>query len=391
MDKKIIRIAVIGVGNMGYAHAKHLFMGGVKDASLAALCDNDPVRLEELRKLFPDVPCYSDAEELFASGTCDAVMIATPHYAHPTIGIGAFEHGLHVISEKPLAVQVSAGEAFAKAAKSSGKAFSVMFNQRTDPVFAKAREMIKSGKLGGIKRFNWIITNWYRTQFYYDSGSWRASWRGEGGGVLMNQAPHNLDLLRWILGMPARVFSVCNVGKFHQIEVEDEALLMMEYENGATGVFHTSTGEFPGTNRLEIVGDLGKIVLEEGKLRYWKLLVNEREFCYNSKESFSKIPMEYQEMQFPRKNNAHGAILQNFVNHILYGEELISNGFEALEEVALCNGAYLSSWKGSWVDFPLDPQEFDKFLFERIKGSDFNQKRAKAENEGYQERWQVRW
>ena len=391
MGEKLLRFGVIGIGNMGHAHARHLFEGAVEGAVLTALCDNDPDRLSELGDLFPNIPCLLETESLFSSGLCDAVIIATPHYAHPEVGICAFKHGLHVLSEKPLAVQLSAGEAFASAAKESGKAFGVMFNQRTDPVFCKARKMIRDGALGEIKRFNWIITNWYRTQHYYNSGSWRASWRGEGGGVLMNQAPHNLDLLRWILGMPSRIFSVCNIGKFHQIEVEDEAMIMMEYENGVTGIFHTSTGEYPGTNRLEIAGDRGKMVLEEGKIRYWKLLESEREFCYKSDASFAKIPMEYEEIKLPRNKNGHGAILQNFVNHILHGEELISSGFDALEEVALCNGAYLSAWTGEWIDFPMNQALFDSYLAKKIDTSDYVPKSKKVNNECYQERWQVRW
>ena len=386
-----VRIGVIGVGTMGFAHADYLHKGKVKGAVLSALCDNDPRRLEEIKGIFPDIPCYADSEELLKSGKCDAVIIATPHYDHPRIGICAFEYGLHVLSEKPVAVQYSAAESFAEAAKKSGKAFCVMFNQRTNPVFAKARHLVQSGALGELKRINWIITNWYRTQNYYDSGSWRASWSGEGGGVLMNQAPHNLDLLRWICGMPKRLYSKCDIAKYHDIEVEDEALLIGEYENGATLVFHTSTGEYPGTNRLEIAGDRGKIVLENGLLKYWRLTVPEREFCFHSDRSFAKIPMEYEEMRFSGYKNAHGKILQNFTDHIRFGTELLSSGHDSLDEVALSNAAYLSAWKGEWVEFPIDTDEFDSRLSELQKNSNVSCNSKKYNNESYQERWQVRW
>lgn len=388
---RYLRIGVIGVGTMGYAHAKHLYDHKTENAVLSALCDRDASRCQELAALFPSVPVFQDAEELFRSGCCDAVVIATPHFDHVPIGIRAFENGLHVVSEKPMAVQYSEAKRFIDAAKKSGKTFCVMFNQRCNPIFQKARALVAEGAIGQPKRINWIITNWYRTQSYYDSGSWRATWAGEGGGVLMNQAPHNLDLLQWIFGMPSRVRGFCSVGKYHRIEVEDEALIYGEYSNGATLVFHTSTGEYPGTNRLEITGDGGKIVLENAVLKFWELKQPEREFCYQCDSSFGKIPMEYEEMTFPPSHKAHGIILQNFVNHILYDEPLISDGKEAVNEVLLCNAAYLSSWKDQWVEIPIDEEEFDKKLSDLQMNSRLREQCCRPENEGYQERWQVRW
>lgn len=390
MDKTV-RIGIIGVGTMGYAHARHLFEGMVQHAKLAALCDINELRRTELADLFPGIPIFADADQLFSAGICDAVIIATPHYEHPKIGIKAFENGLHVVSEKPMAVQLSAARSFADAADRSGKTFCVMFNQRTNPIFQKAKELVQSGEIGQPKRLNWIITNWYRTQKYYDSGAWRATWSGEGGGVLMNQAPHNLDLMQWIFGMPARVRAFCTVGKYHRIEVEDEALIYGEYENGATTVFHTSTGEYPGTNRLEITGDCGKMVLENGCIKLWRLQQAEREFCFDSDASFAKIPMEYEELTFLPTKKAHGIVLQNFVNNILFGEELLSDGHEALNEVMLCNAAYLSSWQDRWVDLPFDTDAFDAELLRRQQGSVQRDSSGAAENSEYQERWQVRW
>lgn len=389
--KMPIRFGVIGVGTMGYAHADYLRNSKVDGAVLAALCDQNLGRLEELKNIFPNVPCFLDSDELLKSGLCDAVIIATPHYDHSLIGIRAFECGLHILSEKPMAVQLSEAYAFAKAADQSGKAFCVMFNQRTNPVFAKARELVQSGFLGELKRINWIITNWYRTQHYYDSGDWRASWSGEGGGVLMNQAPHNLDLLQWICGMPKRIMAKCDVGKYHQIEVEDEALLIGEYENGATLLFHTSTGEFPGTNRLEIAGDRGKIVMEKGILKFWRLHESERSFCFSSKKSFDKISMEYEEMRFNVKGSAHGKILQNFVDHIISDEPLISDGRDAINEVVLSNAAYLSSWEDEWINLPGDSSLFDSYLQQLKQSSTKRNFEKEFKNEGYQERWQVRW
>lgn len=386
-----VRIGVIGVGTMGFAHAKHLYEGKTDFAVLTALCDIDSARLKELERYFPDVPLYNDSDQLLASGLCDAVIIATPHFYHSKIGIKAFEAGCHVLTEKPMAVQLSEAVAFSNAAKKSGKAFAAMFNQRTDPIFQKARDLVRNGVIGAPKRFHWIITNWYRTQKYYDSGSWRATWSGEGGGVLMNQAPHNLDLWQWIFGMPQSVRAFCAEGKYHNVEVEDEALIYAEYSSGATAVFQTMTGEYPGTNRLEITGDRGKMVLENGVLKLWTLQQSERVFCFEAKESFAKIPMEYEEFTFLKAKGAHGKVIQNFVNHILNGEPLLSCGHEAINEVMLCNSAYLSSWQDRAIQLPPDPAEFDVELRKRQENSALRQTESCSENGEYQERWQVRW
>lgn len=386
----MVRIGIIGVGGMGSAHAQYLFDGKVTGAILAALCDVDGERRAVLTSRFPGVPVFADAEELFAAKLCDAVIIATPHYGHPRIGVRAFAEGLHVLSEKPMAVEASEAGRFIRAAKESGRAFCVMFNQRTDPLFQKARELVQGGVLGELKRVNWIITNWYRTQAYYDSGSWRATWSGEGGGVLMNQAPHNLDLLQWICGLPQRVLALCPVAKYHRIEVEDEALILGEYENGATVTFHTSTGEYPGTNRLEIVGDGGKLVLEDGKLKLWRLRQRERDYCFTATEGFGHIPLDYEEFAFPAPNG-HGTILQNFVDHIESGVPLISDGREALNEVLLSNGAYLSAWQGGWVELPPDEEAFDRELAARAATSGKQGTSTPSLHSEYQERWQVRW
>ncbi len=262
MDK--LRVGIIGVGNMGSAHAKNIYEGRIEHMRLAALCDTDAEKRMRCNSFWPDVAVFDNADDLLASGLVDAVIIATPHYYHPPLAIRAFEAGCHVLTEKPVGVSLSAAVHMSEAADKSGKVFGIMFNQRTDPLFSRAREIVRSGELGQPKRLTWIITNWYRTQHYYDSGDWRATWSGEGGGVLLNQAPHNLDIWQWIFGMPESVRAVCRVGQYHHIEVEDEATIYARYSDGAFATFITSTGEYPGTNRLEIVGDRAKLVLEGG-------------------------------------------------------------------------------------------------------------------------------
>lgn len=253
------------------------------------------------------------------SGTVDAVIVAVPHPLHGDIGMLCLNHGLHTLVEKPIDVSVSQAKRLAETAKKSGRVFALMLNQRTNPLFQKAREIVKSGQLGELKRSVWIITNWYRTQAYYDSGTWRATWAGEGGGVLLNQAPHNLDLWQWICGMPVQVTAFCDVARYHRIEVEDDATILVRYANGATGSFITSTGEFPGTNRLEISGTLGKLVLEGGVMKWWKLKEPEDKVRFESTVNFAKIDMDYEEIVQEGQETAHAGVLQNYADAILKG------------------------------------------------------------------------
>ena len=206
--------------------------------------------------MFPQAAVYETVEELLAARAADAVIVAVPHPMHSEIAMAVLRAGCHVLVEKPVDVAVSRAEQLCAVARESGRVFAVMLNQRNNPLFRRAREIVHGGQLGQLTRTVWIITNWYRTQHYYDSGSWRATWAGEGGGVLLNQAPHNLDLWQWICGMPQSVTAYCDVARYHRIEVEDDATIMTRYANGATGLFITSTGAAPGTNRLEIAGDL---------------------------------------------------------------------------------------------------------------------------------------
>ena len=266
-----ISVGVIGIGNMGSAHVSAVGGGRIEGLRLAAVCDIDRERLELCMERNPGVKGYSDWQELIRDPELDAVIVAVPHPLHAAIAMAALKAGKHVLVEKPMDISVTKAKALIEVANSTDKVFAIMFNQRTNPLFAKAREIVKSGQLGQLQRSVWIITNWYRTQNYYDSGTWRATWSGEGGGGLLNQAPHNLDLWQWICGMPKEITAFCDIAKYHNIEVEDDVTIFARYEGGATGVFITTTGEFPGTNRLEISGTRGKLVIEEGKIKWWKL------------------------------------------------------------------------------------------------------------------------
>ena len=392
MDK--VSVGIVGVGNIGTAHANTLFSGKVEGAVLGAVCDISSDRREFAKENYLGVEIFDDYNQMFASGLIDAVIVSTPHKLHCDIAMDALHAGLNVLVEKPVDITVSKAKAINELVKTTDKKFAIMFNQRTNDVFAKAREIVKSGALGELKRTVWIITNWYRTQRYYDSAGWRATWAGEGGGVLLNQAPHNLDLWQWICGMPIEVQANCEVGKYHNIEVEDDVTLLTRYENGATGMFVTSTGEFPGTNRLEISGTSGKIVVENGTLKWWKLPEDEREICFNATDLFPSIKCEYEEFVTQSKDGeAHKKIIQNYVNSILHGEELLSPGTDGIYELTLSNAAYLSSWKGGVpIKLPFDTQEFDTILGERQKNSKTNDPKENKNASGkYSKRWQVNW
>ncbi|MBQ7137448.1 MAG: Gfo/Idh/MocA family oxidoreductase [Clostridia bacterium] len=386
-----VRAAVIGYGGIGSAHTAGIAQGRVEGMTLAAVCDVRPARLEAAAQRFPGVRCVADYHALL-DGSIDAVVIAVPHPMHCQIAADCLRAGVHVLSEKPLDISVTAAKKALQGAEESGSIFAVMLNQRTAPIFQRAREIVQSGQLGQLKRTVWIITNWYRTQHYYDSGAWRATWAGEGGGVLLNQAPHNLDLWQWICGMPASVTAFCDVARYHRIEVEDDATVMTRYENGATGLFVTSTGEYPGTNRLEIAGDGGKLVLEEGVLKWWKLRESEHDVRWHSDGSMPKIPLDYTEERFEHEGAQHLGILQNFTNAILLGETLISPAAGGLNELMLSNAAYLSQWTGNaCVALPLDGAAFDALLDEHAANSMTHEDMASIPDGAYQDRWQTRW
>ena len=388
-----LNVGIIGIGNMGSAHSKNILEGKIEGMRLAAVCDVSPVKLDWAKENLPGVPLFADAHEMIKSGLIDTLIVATPHYLHPPLAMAGFAAGLNVLIEKPAGVYTSAVEKMNEAARKSGKVFGIMFNQRTNPQFRKIRELIRSGEIGEPKRLVWIITNWYRTQSYYDSGSWRATWAGEGGGVLLNQAPHQLDLWQWMFGMPQRVWARCRYGHWHNVEIEDDVTAYAEYDNGASATFITTTGEYPGTNRLEISGDRAKLVWEGGKLRMWKLDEPEREVCFTSKQGFATPPVTEIEPDCPGVETAHVGILQNFANAVLHGEELIAPGYDGINGLTLSNAMHLSDWTGKMVELPLDTELFEKYLDERRRTS-----KVKTEVEGapedirgtYNDRWNVR-
>ena len=390
-ENKRVRVGVIGAGNIGSAHVAAIYGGKVPHMHLTCICDINAEKRASLQEKYPDIPIFDSDEAMFDAHLCDAVILSVPHFGHAPLAVAAFEKGYHVLTEKPGSVTASGVRTMTEAWRKSGKKFGVMFNQRTNPLFAECKSIMQAGEIGELRRMVWIITNWFRKDAYYASGAWRASWTGEGGGVLMNQAPHNLDLWQWICGMPDTVRADCPCGKFHDLEVEDEATVYGTYPNGATAVFITTTGDYPGTNRLEINGTKGKIVVESNRLKLTTATYDVRDFV--GMPADAKNPVTVTEIP-GEKYEGHANILENFARHILFGEELIAPGEDALNEVLLCNAAYLSAWTGKEVSFPMDEQLFDEMLAEKQKNSRRQIAGRTSGNEGengYLDRWNTVW
>ena len=361
------RLGLIGLGNMGTPVAQMLTDGKCPEIRLAAICDSSEKRLEYARAEYPEMPLFLDAEEMMDSGLVDMIYIAVPHYDHTTLAMAAFRRGLHTMVEKPAGVSVKAVRQMNEASQAAGVKFGVMFQSRTIAAFRKAKELLDSGEFGQIRSVSWLVTNWYRSQAYYDSGSWRATWAGEGGGVLLNQCPHNLDLLQWLCGMPVEITAKCGVAQWHDIEVEDDVAAILRYENGALGTFITSTGISPGTNRLEIATDKGTIIVENSD----KLIVYELQHRMQPGQSDVTVPKVTRvEYTFPKETlMRHGLVFNAFAGAILRDEPMVAPGEEGICSLTLSNAMYLSAWTGETVQLPLDEELFHQELLKRAATS----------------------
>ena len=365
-----LRAGIIGVGNMGTAHFNTIKGGLVKGLEMTAVCDVNPARLAWAKEQKPDVLTFDNADDLFAAKCCDMIIVATPHYDHPPLVIKGLQSGHHMMSEKPAGVYTKAVREMNEVAAKSDKLFGIMFNQRTFHLFRKMKELVENGTIGNIKRTSWLITDWYRPMAYYNSGQWRATWAGEGGGVLLNQCPHNLDLWQWICGMPSKVRAFCHEGKWHDIEVEDDVTAYVEYPNGATGVFITSTADWPGNNRFEVLGDMGKMVFDKGQLTVETLDVNLTDFTMSKNgHGFGHPNATILPFETDGKSEQHKGVLQAFTDAILYGSKPIADGSEGINGLTLSNAMHLSSWLDKTIELPLDEELFLSELNKRRANS----------------------
>lgn len=375
----MVRFGIVGIGNMGVSYCNWFTGGKITDGKLTAVCDVNPEKRQWAKENLPqDVAIFEKYEEMFGSGLIDAVMVVTPHYFHPGIATSALKHGFHVLVDKPAGVYASQiQEMNEEALRHPNQKFAMMFNQRTNPLYKRIKEIVANGEIGEIRKVNWMITSWWRTQKYYDSSAWRATWKGEGGGVLVNQAPHQLDLLQWICGLPCMVRAFLHYGSHRRITVEDDVTAYFEYPNGASGTFITCTHDAVGADRLDIEGNKGKIVIENSRdatiyrLTKPEEVYNEelsfREALAITKGEFNEKLYEKESFSYPEHwDIQHIDVLINFVRAIEHGEELIAPGTEGICAVQLANAMYLSDWKREDVTLPVNPDEFYNALQAKI-------------------------
>lgn len=366
----IVKFGIVGIGNMGSAHVRNI--GELPKAKLTAVCDINPKAFDRINaSVRENIKCFTDVDTFLKEADIDAVLVAVPHYFHPEIAIKAMQANKHVIVEKPIAVHKQDAERLiAEGAKHPELVQSLMFNQRTLPAHKKIKQLIENGELGRIRRINWVITDWFRSQAYYDSGDWRASWRGEGGGVLLNQCPHQLDLWQWLFGLPQSIRSVVKLGKYHDIEVEDEVNVYMEYADGTVGNFIASTGEMPGDNRLEITAEKGKLIFENGKITFVRNEIETAEFCRTSQKSFAVADKWICDIPyFGDGAHQHRNVIENVVNAILDKTPLIAPMAEGIRGLELGNAMLMAGLKDKVVTLPLDGAEYAEMLAKLVADS----------------------
>jgi predicted dehydrogenase len=371
-----IRIGLIGCGNIGRMHLR--YFPQVPRLKLAAVADCDPKALEAAVQE-QKVPGFATGEALIDSGLVDAVLIGTPHYFHPPLAIAAFKRGLHVLTEKPISVTAKAGaEAIAAHKKHPKLVFGAMFQLRLQPIYQKVKQILGGGQLGAMQRVTWIITTQCRTQAYYDSGTWRATWGGEGGGCLINQMPHHLDLFCQLFGTPVKVHAFIGIGKYHRIEVEDEVNAFVEYASGATGAFITNTAEQPGTDRLEVACDRGRLVTDgRSRIELFCTDVSVAEFNRTTKESFPHLPITKHTIEIDSTTSpGHKGITTNFIDAILDGKPLIAPAEEGLASIELANAMIMSGLTGKTVPIPTDREAYDRLIRKLAKTSKFQKGKA---------------
>ena len=365
-----VRIGIIGIGNMGSNHVQRLEKGDVPEMVAAAVCDINPDRLEWAEKNYPDIPRFDDAEKMMDSGLVDAILVAVPHYDHPRLSIMGMKKGLHVMCEKPAGVYTKQVKEMNEVSKHCNVKFGMMFNQRTNCLYRKLREIVQSGTYGEIRRTSWIINSWYRSQNYYDSGAWRATWSGEGGGVLLNQCPHQLDLWQWICGMPSKVYTKMHFGKWHDIEVEDDVTTYVEYPNGAVGTFTTTTGDAHGANRFEITLDRARIVCEGTTIKIWEFEIPTSEHIKTSIGFAQPTILAEHVINCTGSNEQHNGVLKAFAAAILRDEPMTADGTEGINGLTLSNAMHLSAWLNKDIEIAtFDDELYYNELMKRVATS----------------------
>jgi predicted dehydrogenase len=363
-----LRFGIIGCGNMGNGHMRQIAEAKPRDLEVTACADLDPTLAQAMADKF-GLTCYENGYELMDSGDVDAVLIATPHFFHPPLAIHAARRGLHVLCEKPLAVTVGPARLMVEECRKAKVALGVVFHQRTMPGVRAIRKVVESGKLGEIYRVRMICSNWWRSQLYYDSGHWRGTWAGEGGGILMNQGPHSLDQFLMFAGMPKRVIASLST-RMHKIEVENTANIILEYEGGKNAYIYATTAQGPGSHEWVIAGNNGALVADADGIRVGKLKAPLDEFTKKTPHGAGTPQATWREVKQTGKFGKHLEVIKRFAAHVLHGKELIADAQDGLDEVELCNAMYLAGFKDRPVDLPVDARAMERMLGSLIREHD---------------------
>ncbi|TDF94060.1 Gfo/Idh/MocA family protein [Paenibacillus piri] len=383
MQNQKVKLGVVGLGGMGKSHLRYL--SKMDSVEIVGVCDVVAEEADKVAANYQTTSYYSHAE-LFEKSGLEAVLIAVPHYDHTTVSIDAFHLGIHVLCEKPIAVHVNDAKKMIAAYEQAKERkpeliFGIMFQERTLPFHKKIKDILDGGELGKLIRATWINTKWFRSQLYYDSGDWRATWAGEGGGILTNQCPHNLDLYQWLFGVPSRINGFAHIGKYHDIEVEDEVTGYFEHENGMVGHFIVTTAETPGSNRMEVVGEFGKLVYEDEKLVFYRTRESMLKFIKESQSRMGNVENWYTEI--PVDTNApsgHRIVMEKFIAAVQNGGgELIAYGPEGINGLTIGNAIMLSSFTDQTVTLPMDGDAYEQKLQELIQSSKYVKKTRSVE------------
>ena len=357
-----VRFGVVGTGNIGSQHIQLLNSGKVAGATVAATASRSTP------DLVTGVPHFVDYRQMFSDADINAVLIATPTMSHVEVAQAALEHNFHVVMEKPIAMSIHQAETLLARVPDDLK-FAVMLNQRFHPAYAKLKQLLVDDAIGSLQRVSWTMTAWYRPDIYYQVSSWRGTWPGEGGGLLINQCIHNLDVLQWLVGLPNSITANVRFGKYHNIDVEDEVSALMTFENGATGMLTASCGEAPGVNRIEIVGDRGTLILEKGVIEVLRSGESVQSHCRTTHEMFGMPEFEGETIEMAEETDQHAAVLRNFVDSVETGTQLLTSGDQGLGSLQLANGILLSAWTSGAVTLPIDANQYEAKLQEKIRGS----------------------
>ena len=363
---KQVRIGLIGFGGMGRIYAQMIQAGMVPGMVLSGVCCRNPEGQQLLKEKFPGVALYANQDEMAGCAEdFDAVLIVTPHTTHIPIGWQFARLGKHILMDKPAGISAGEVEGLVRYCEAQDVAFSMIFNNRQLPVFQAVKEKLDSGLLGALHRAVWVCNDWYRSPAYHASAGWRSSWNGECGGMMVNQNPHYMDMWNWFFGLPDKVYASIEFGRYNDFLVDDAVDIQFFYDNGFHGTFVSATGEAPGVNRLEIWGTKGRLTMEENQIIFAENEMSVDDFGRINQEKFAKIPYVIHEEVHDRQVNPYGILMQNFANHILWGEPLLTTGWDGLRQIQLANAIYVSGWEERKVSIPVEPERYREGLTAR--------------------------